>query len=259
MSTRLGRQTIYVPKDEEAPLRRLLALKGEENMSSAVNSISARYLEIICHSVPKAFTEQDLCFLFDIFKSPWTPELNGVKGMEEEIGHAIKFDQMDQKWRVDGQHILTKMRRLNYAEKMAIVEMSEAFWKTEADQPYDQVIRYLKERLRPTQAYNTLTRPNRLNRELLPSLSGLSGTEVEHSAVNEEVEEFRVADKTARSPHPFELQIGESSATPEPEITSGPTDMLESLASATQEVGSTTSARNPGREEEAPRLDLGVE
>lgn len=135
MTTPQGRQTIYVPKDAEAPLRRLLDWKDGENISTVVNAVSGRYLEVIYHSVPKGITDQEWCFLFDVFKSPWNLEVHGADGMEEEVDRASNYDRLHEKWGVDEKEMIKKLKRWQYAQRLAIVELVEAFWRMQTDQP----------------------------------------------------------------------------------------------------------------------------
>ena len=274
MNARQGRRSIYVSKDKDTAVRRLLDWKGEEDISKVVNSISARYLEVIFHSMPKTFTDNEWCFLFDVFKAPWTLEGPGVIGMETEVDHAIKFDRLDQKWDVDGQRICGRLRRSGYAEKLAIIEMTEAFWKTAGDEPYDEVIRSLQERLRPTGASGTSIRSQRMDRSLLPSISEAShlndegsdhwSRDTEHtddgySQESDEAAEFIAADNPAQSPHPSELRIDDFAKTPELELATGLTDRNDPLETPSREASSITPAPNPVLKEESPRLDLDIE
>ena len=122
--------------------------------------------------MPTTFTDSEWCFLFDVFKTPWVPEGPGVLGMDDEVAHAVRFDRLDRKWGIDGQRVLNRMKRMSYVERLAVVEMSEAFWNLGVDQSYDQVICRIKEGFRPTQTSKTPARSSRMNRDLLPSLAG---------------------------------------------------------------------------------------
>ena len=266
MNTPQGRQTIYVPKDPEAPLRRLLDWKDGENISTVVNSVSGRYLEVIYHSVPKGIADQEWCFLFDVFKSPWNLEVHGVDGMEEEVDRASNYDRLHEKWGVDGKEMIKKLRRWQYAQRLAIIELVEAFWRMETDQPYDQVIRALLARLRSSQTPSTYNMRNRMNRQLLPSLSaeGLQFGEVpeywsediEHSAVNEQAVGSRSDGQTTQRYQLPVLETDESSGNPA-ELTPGPTDTPEMSPAPTRQTHSPAPTGNPVRQDVSPRLDLG--
>lgn len=267
MTTPQGRQTIYVPKDAEAPLRRLLDWKDGENISTVVNAVSGRYLEVIYHSVPKGITDQEWCFLFDVFKSPWNLEVHGADGMEEGVDRASNYDRLHEKWGVDEKEMIKKLKRWQYAQRLAIVELVEAFWRMQTDQPYDQVIRTLLARLRSSQAPNTQNMRNRMDRRLLPSLSaeGLQFGEVpeywsediEHSAVNEQAEGSGSDGQTAQRYQLPVLETDESSGNPA-ELTPGPTGAPQMSPAPTRQTHSPAPTGNPVRQDVSPRLDLGT-
>lgn len=190
MPKKYARHTIYVHEEHEAPLRRLVHIKGEQNLSAALNSLTARYLDVIAQSIPKNLTDEEWCLVFDALKAPWTPDGQLVHDVVEEIGNAIDADGLELKWGIDGKSLLSKLRKLSYAQKQAVGELAETFWAMDLAQDYSEVIKLVMAAFRPMQSTQPPRGTRRMNRNRLSTI-GLKET----SALEERVTSSRSQDR----------------------------------------------------------------
>lgn len=133
------RRTVNLPRDPQAPINRLLTTKGPETATETLDTVLHRYMVTLRRSMPD-FTVPEWCLIFDALKPPWTADEVRTAQLAHEITDAITIDNLDAKWPVDGQKLKNRIDRLNFPARMAIGEMTEAFWATESQANYDDII-----------------------------------------------------------------------------------------------------------------------
>lgn len=141
-SVRTGRRVIYVPKDSASALFRILGLRDDENISGTLEDAIDRYLAVIGHSVPE-FNIEEWCLIFDALLGVNVSDEVSVFVIGEEVAEAIDVDNLDKKWGVDGDKLRLRLGGLTYAEKQAIAEVMDSFWrlqKTNKGENYSDIV-----------------------------------------------------------------------------------------------------------------------
>ena len=195
MRPKMERHSVYIEKDPQTPLRRWLSTK-EWEFSTNLHTLAARYLDLIGTSMPK-LNDQELCLAFDALRAPWTPESNGLSTMAEHLSEAIQCDSLDLKWKIDGEKLVAKVKRLSHAEMMALAEMADCFRVIDDGRPYDEVIREIKERMRPSPRLTARTQVTRMHAGRLPSI----GSSDPHSHRSEERRSEETDEQPASGTH----------------------------------------------------------
>jgi hypothetical protein len=114
-------------------IQRTLDVAGEgESLSGRLNQIVARYDDLIRLAMPE-FSEKQWCAIFDanngtilsIDNDPHWPG-NYFAGVWANVADSRGFDE---KWGVDVQKLSARLRDLEPAQKIAVVEAIQTFWE----------------------------------------------------------------------------------------------------------------------------------
>ena len=54
---------------------------------------------------------------------------------------AIRYDKLDEKWKIDGKELVEKLQQLNELQAMAIVDAAERFWQLDSNDVREDVKR----------------------------------------------------------------------------------------------------------------------
>jgi hypothetical protein len=167
MEFQTGRRTIYVPKDDSFGIYRLLDMRGDENLTRTLETAVQRYLSVIEHSLP-GFTDAEWCCVFDGLLGVWISDDSSVFAIGEEVAEAIDMDRLDSKWGVDGKEMKSRLAELSYAEKQALVEMTEIFRGSQKEglSAYSEAIFNVKQKFGATSSPTTRA-PSRMSPDLL--------------------------------------------------------------------------------------------
>ena len=112
----------------DGPLSRLADIGGDSRLAETLLATSNRYLAMIQHYMP-TMTDREWGAIFDALRRPWTAEPHLVAQLPREVAYAIDTDRLDYKWGVDGRKLRTRLNRASYGERMAIGEMTMAFYR----------------------------------------------------------------------------------------------------------------------------------
>jgi hypothetical protein len=107
--------------------------RSEDNFSSALNQSIERYEEILKQARVKLleiFTEKEMALIIDVLNGTLFSEPISIHMVYGEVGDGINMDALDQKWEVDGKALVEKVRNLDYAEKVALVDAVERWWNS---------------------------------------------------------------------------------------------------------------------------------
>lgn len=58
-----------------------------------------------------------------------------------DVEDAIRLDRLDQKFGVDGEKLVEKLRGLSEIQAMALIDAAERFWIQKGDKPPEEVVR----------------------------------------------------------------------------------------------------------------------
>lgn len=103
-----------------------MAVATLSNIPFHAEELISRYL-LICHrSRPKNLTTQEWCACFDVLNGVFFDQ-HSIDGIYAEIEDAE--DGIGEKWGIDAKELAQKLRGMTFAEKAAVAEYSEQFWK----------------------------------------------------------------------------------------------------------------------------------
>ena len=122
------RRHLNLPAPMDGPLSRLADIGGDIRLAETLLATSNRYLAMIQHYMP-TLTDREWGAIFDALRPPWTAEPHLVAQLPREVAYAIDTDRLDYKWGVDGRKLRTRLNRASYGERMAIGEMTMAFYR----------------------------------------------------------------------------------------------------------------------------------
>jgi len=73
------------------------------------------------------FTVDEGCLIVDVLNGLLV-DTNSPHLLWAEIEDAIKLNRVDQKWNVDGEALVVKLRTLNEIQCMAVIDAVERYW-----------------------------------------------------------------------------------------------------------------------------------
>ena len=123
------RRMLNLPVPEDGPIAHLAEIGGDDNLIDTIVASANRYPlgapDLHAHLHPIG----EWGVILDALRQPWTADPQLVAQLPKEIGYAIDTDRLDLKWRVDGQRLRSRLNRMSFGERMAIGEMTLAFWR----------------------------------------------------------------------------------------------------------------------------------
>ena len=142
------RRQLTLPAPQEGPVSRLADIGGDSRLAETLLATSNRYLAMIQHYMP-TLTDREWGAIFDALRPPWTADPHLVAQIPKEVAYAIDTDRLDYKWGVDGKKLRTRLNRASYGERMAIAEMTMAFYRRLEDGETEYVIQALAALFQP--------------------------------------------------------------------------------------------------------------
>lgn len=125
----MSRITITIP---EKVLREVDA-RGD-NRSAVISRDLERYYTLLQRVIKRVrLSVEEACLIVDALNGILI-DANTVQLLWANVADAISLDRLDQKWGIDGQFLIEKLRGLNELQAMALVDAAERFWeKPEGD------------------------------------------------------------------------------------------------------------------------------
>ena len=108
---------------------------GGRGLSHRLAQIADRYLEVLREartSLP-ALSEAEWSLLRDSLNGTLHEPAAMIRAMWVGVDDSIRLDGLDVKWGVDGAALVAKLRTLDYAQALAVVEAVEAWWAGRGD------------------------------------------------------------------------------------------------------------------------------
>lgn len=124
------RTTIYL----NPPIAAALADVGEGSTSGRLGAICDRFAEIKRRArIRQRFSEGELMAVRDCCNGTWFEPAALIDGAVLANFEDSIQDGIAEKWEIDAQAAIVKLRALTFAEQVALVEDIEAFWRSVAD------------------------------------------------------------------------------------------------------------------------------
>lgn len=98
-------------------------------VSARVNAIGERYAEIMRRAqIEKRFSEPEWNLLRDSLNGCYHQPASQIRHLWHGIEDSIELDGLAEKWEVDGEALLAKLRDLAFVDEVAVVEAVERWW-----------------------------------------------------------------------------------------------------------------------------------
>lgn len=125
-----------------------LALAGyAEGRSARVNTVCARYLGLVAEFVP-TFTRAEWSAICDALNGVWLRDEHSLRFSWAEIADC---EGLGAQWGIDQEALAIRVRELDLARTIALVETVERFW-LRCDLPTDEALKQAGARLANTDA-----------------------------------------------------------------------------------------------------------
>lgn len=117
---------VYIGSELEAAIG---PLDNSISVSHRINRLGDRYREIMRRTqIEKKLTEAEWNLMRDSLNGTINEPASQITRLWHGIEDSIKLDGLAQKWDVDGDALLSKLRDLTYVEEVAAVEFVERWW-----------------------------------------------------------------------------------------------------------------------------------
>lgn len=104
---------------------------SDSDICTTVTNMVLRYAECCRRSLP-ALTRQEWLLICDALNGTWLAESSGgysaAAVLEIEIADAIAINALDAKWGILGTDLPTRLHALDYAARLAVIDVVERFW-----------------------------------------------------------------------------------------------------------------------------------
>lgn len=106
-------------------------IQAGDNVSGAVNKALERYEAILERGrshLLEILSENEMALVMDVLNGVMFSDTISIHMVYAEVEDGISMDRLDQKWGVDGKILSEKIKKLKYAEKVALVDAAERWW-----------------------------------------------------------------------------------------------------------------------------------
>ena len=181
------RRSVNLASPSGSPLDRIITLSGDQDLPRIITSVLERYLVMLHRATPR-FSDRELCVIIDALGETWDPAPANVSQIPREVMTAIATDRLDAKWSIDADKLGSRLDRISFHERMALAEVTAAYWNMATpDSAPQEIIGQIKELLRPPDSRPTAkTRPRRMSADLFEqaAVTGSNPPAVPHGAVS---------------------------------------------------------------------------
>lgn len=123
-------RNIYLTPDAAAALA--ARSTGDRDVSRAACRMLERYAEVARRCRPE-LSEAEWSLLRDACNGWAVEPASAVAWLPLQVDDAIRLDELDRKWGVDGPALIERLRRLDYAGCLAVLDEIERWWATGTD------------------------------------------------------------------------------------------------------------------------------
>ena len=131
--------TVDLPDDPDSWFERLSRVNPGKGAEEIVTDTVDRYLTLIGRSLPDLTLQQWGC-IADTLGEDWEADEARILRLAADFSVAVDERELDREWGVDGQHLKDILSELTFAERMAVGEVTEMFWKSDSDEDSIQVM-----------------------------------------------------------------------------------------------------------------------
>lgn len=120
--------SIWMSDALESALKERTTHDDEGSRSALIAKLVARYDEAARRSVPKLLEKEWMLCADALNGVGLSNEPRHVLWIDIEIADAIKVNRYDTKWKVNGAALMKKISALDYAARLALVDVIERLW-----------------------------------------------------------------------------------------------------------------------------------
>jgi hypothetical protein len=126
------------------PLAELLATRATRDPGRSPGVVAKRdllryYLLLEIGLDGLGLTEAEACLICDALNGTWLEDPT-IRLSWAEVADACRLDHLDEKWAVDGDALVAKLRALSLLQQYALADAVERFWQT-PELPTDEGLR----------------------------------------------------------------------------------------------------------------------
>ena len=104
-----------------------------EGLPTVAQVAIGRYLEVCRREVPRDLSEGEWNLIRDSLNGVWLQEEMGgpssIAVIQAQIDDSMTLNGAARKWKVDGEVLLGKIAKWSYAQKVAVVDAVERWWR----------------------------------------------------------------------------------------------------------------------------------
>jgi len=145
---------VYLSNEIEMAIEAMY--KDKPKTSEAIRVFAERYLAMVANHTPELAT-REWCLIFDAYNGCMTSgDPNALAAMLPISIQDSLPDGLSEKWDADGQALVAKLAALNFAERIAVIDMADRFWAGSWDgfSDYDEIVSRLLLRAPATRKQN---------------------------------------------------------------------------------------------------------
>jgi hypothetical protein len=119
--------SITIPPETVAAMR-----ERGDNLSGAIARALERYLEMLSRervALRALLSDAELSLVLDAMNGIYMLDQHSPAWIGYEVADAIKLNQADKKWGVDGPALNSKLAGLSYPASCALADVAERFWR----------------------------------------------------------------------------------------------------------------------------------
>lgn len=105
--------------------------RAEGNVSGAINKSLSRYFALLQRGLAELrsqLSEQECALILDATNGSAFADTITLNMLWADIEDAVTLDGLDQKWSVDGQVLVAKIKNAGMSGQTALIDASERWW-----------------------------------------------------------------------------------------------------------------------------------
>jgi hypothetical protein len=101
--------------------------RGGGDRSAAVTAIIERHAEVCRRELPRDWSRAEWMLVCDLFNGTLVEPIT-IAHLDHEIEDAIRLDHLAEKWKIDGDNFVARVRALCYGGRLAVCDLALRFW-----------------------------------------------------------------------------------------------------------------------------------
>jgi hypothetical protein len=125
---------------QEGKLKAALRQRGSHASAVGLRDLKRYYTLLNYHLLELAFSADEASLICEVLADyQFEADAEQARTIWQRVDDAIQLEQLNPKWRVNGECLIRKLQGLNHLQAIALVDAVERYWVREESNPHESL------------------------------------------------------------------------------------------------------------------------